>query len=205
MKILPTRVARIFGRLAFTFAGGKLAGFGANRNYHALANGHTQPQREPVENCWCLTRMVNDDRKARFDFYETLDLTSLLALERDAPRDVDLLVLIGKHYLKQRQPAKCHSYLSRALAIDPDDGWTHLFMGSLCCGLSCCDEAETHFKRAIELLPNVACPYWCLADVYNEQGYWSRTEQYYRRAVEVDPSNAKAKQKLDEWLADKPS
>ena len=96
------------------------------------------------------------------------------------------------------------AYYSRALAADPDDGWTNLFMGNLYCGLSCYDEAESHFKRAIELLPDVACPHWCLADVYDKQGYWSHTEKQYRRAVEIDPSDTKSKQKLDERLANKP-
>ena len=146
--------------------------------------------------------MSSDERRSRFDHYDTLDLDGLLALERGAPRDVDLLVSIGRHYLKQRQLDRCHAYYSRALAIDPDDGWTRLYIGNLCYVLSCYDEAATHFQRAIELLPGVACPHWCLADVYNKQGYWSRTEHHYRRAVETDPSDAKAKQKLETWLAE---
>jgi len=74
-------------------------------------------------------------------------------------------------------------------------------MGNLCCALECYDEAESHFKRAIELLPGVACAHWCLADVYDKQGYWSRTEAQYRLAVETDPSDAKAKERLEGWLA----
>ncbi len=148
--------------------------------------------------------MFSDERNARIDYYETLDLPGLLDLERYSPRDVDLLVFIGRHYLRERQLDKCHSYYSRALEIDPDDGWTHLYMGNLCYALSCYDDAETYFKQAIELLPDVACPHWCLGDVYDEMGYWSRTEQSYRRAVEIDPTDAKYKQKLNEWLANKP-
>lgn len=149
--------------------------------------------------------MLRDERTSRIDHYETLDLDGLLALEHGSPRDVDLLVFIGRHYLKQSQLDKSHAYYFKALAIDPDDGWTHLYMGNLCYAISCYDEAVTHFQRAIELLPEVACPHWCLADVYDKQGYWSRTEHHYRQAVEKDPSDAKAKQKLEAWLADKRS
>lgn len=77
-------------------------------------------------------------------------------------------------------------------------------MGNLCYALACYDEAEVHLKRAIELLPDVPCPYWCLADVYDRKGYWLRTEEYYRRAVEIDPSDAQSQQKLAAWLAKKP-
>ena len=132
--------------------------------------------------------MFSDQRNSRFDHYDTLDLDGLLALERGSPREVDLLVFIGRHYLKRRQLDKTHAYYLKALAIDPDDGWTHAYMGNLCYALSCFDEAEIHFQRAIELLPGVACPHWCLAEVYETQGYWSRTEQQYRRAVETDPA-----------------
>jgi tetratricopeptide (TPR) repeat protein len=149
--------------------------------------------------------MFNEERDSRIDHYDTLDLDGLLALEHESPRDVDLLVSIGRHYLKQRQLEQSHAYYSKALVIDPDDGWTHLYMGNLCYAISCYDEAETHFQRAIELLPGVACPHWCLADVYDKQGYWSRTEQQYRRAVETDPDDSQAKQKLEAWLADRRS
>ena len=57
--------------------------------------------------------MFSDERNARIDHYETLDLDGLLALERQSPRNVDLLVSIGRHYLKLRQLDQCHDYYSR--------------------------------------------------------------------------------------------
>ena len=148
--------------------------------------------------------MFSDERIARIDHYQTHNLPGLLKLERNSPRDVDLLVFIGRLYLRDRQLDQTYAYYSRALEIDPFDGWTHLYFGNLCYALACYDEAETAFERAAELLPDVACPHWCLGDVYDKMGYWSRTEQSYRRAVEVDPGDAKSRQRLDEWLANKP-
>jgi tetratricopeptide (TPR) repeat protein len=149
--------------------------------------------------------MQSEERNARLDLYDTLDLDGLLRLEPESPRDVDLLVSIGRHYAGRRQFDQCHAYYSKALAIDPNDGWTHLFMGNLCFGLSCYDNAISHFQHAIELLPGVACPHWCLADVYDKQGYWSRTEKQYRRAVETNPGDSTSKQKLEAWLAERRS
>lgn len=145
--------------------------------------------------------MSHAERQSRFERYEQLDLGELLALERKTRPDVDLLVGIGRRYLELRQLDKCYRYYSRALALDPDDGWTHLYFGNLTFVLSCYDQAENHFRRAAELLPDVACPYWCLADLYEAQGYWSRTEEYYRQAVDVDPTDATAQRKLEQWLA----
>ena len=144
--------------------------------------------------------MSNAERRSRIDYYDTLNLDELLILERESPRDADLLVFIGRHFLKRLQLDQTHAYYSRALSVNPDDGWTHVYMGNLCYALACYVEAEAHFKRAIELLPGVACPHWCLADVYDKQGYWSRTEQQYRRAVDTDPSDSKARQKLAAWV-----
>ncbi|TWT81721.1 Tetratricopeptide repeat protein [Planctomycetes bacterium CA13] len=148
--------------------------------------------------------MFSDERNARIDHYETLDLDGLLDAERESPRDVDLLVLIGRHYLRLRQLDKTRVYYSRAIEIDPEDGWTHLYFGNLCYALSCYDDAETYFMRAAELLPDIACPHWCLGDVYDKMGYFSRTEHAYRRAVEIEPDNTDATRRLDQWLADKP-
>ena len=147
--------------------------------------------------------MFSDERSARIDHYDTLELDGLIALERDRPRDVDLLVMIGRHSFRQRKLDQSHRYYSRALAIDPDDGWTHLYMGNLCYAVACYDEAVAHFRQAMDLMPEIGCPHWCLADAYDKQGYWSRTEYHYRKAVELDPSDETAKRKLDKWLAEK--
>ncbi|MEQ1519395.1 MAG: hypothetical protein ABL931_23210 [Usitatibacteraceae bacterium] len=148
--------------------------------------------------------MLSKERRASVEHYQALDLDGLLAMVRDRSRDVDLLILIGQHFFRRQQLPQCGDYYFRALKIDPDDGWTHLYIGNLCYGLSCHDEAEMHFRKAVELLPGVACPHWCLASVYEKQGYWTRTELHYRKAVEIDPFDTKSKQMLEDWLANKP-
>ncbi|MFN3152406.1 tetratricopeptide repeat protein [Bremerella sp.] len=145
--------------------------------------------------------MTNDDRYARIDHYATLDLDSLLALEYESPRDADLLVAIGRSYFRLHQFDQSLAYYKRALKIDPNDGWTHLYLGNWCFALACYDEAVDHFEEAIRLLPGVACPHWCLAEVFEEQGYWTRTERHYRQAVETEPASDTARQKLEAWLA----
>ena len=77
--------------------------------------------------------------------------------------------------------------------------WTHTFKGNLLYGRRQYRDAIAAFKRAIELMPTVACPYWCLADAYLAHGNFALAEVNYNRAVEVDPDDKKARQKLDEW------
>jgi tetratricopeptide (TPR) repeat protein len=148
--------------------------------------------------------MFSDERNARIDHYKTLDLSGLLALEAENPDDVDLLVHIAGQYFKSQDFGKSCDYYVRALKLDPYDGWSHLYFGNLLSGLRCYDDALKHFKYAADFLPDVACPQWCLGDAYRKQGDFDNADSHYRKAVEIDPDDTKAKQKLDEWLANKP-
>lgn len=133
------------------------------------------------------------------DYLNSLDLTDLLALERDHPDDVDLLIRIGGVYLKLRQVERCRDYYVRALKLDPFDGWSHLFFGNLCYGLKCYPEAITHFKYAADFLPDAACPHWCLGDAYRAHGDFAHAQWHYEKAVEIDPTDHRARQKLEDW------
>lgn len=158
---------------------------------------------EPSALPFVLPGMFSEERISRMDQYEKLDLDGLLKLERSLTGDVDLLLAIGRCYLRRQELALCFAYYNRALVNDPNDGWTHLYMGSLCYGIGCYEEAEEHFNTAVALLPGVSCPHWCLGDVYAKQGYWKRTEQAYRRAVESDAQDQTAIERLEGWLAQK--
>jgi len=60
-------------------------------------------------------------------------------------------------------------------------------------------EAIWYFEVAASILPNEACPYWCLAGAYEGMGDYRQAEAFYRKAVAVDPENRDAKRRLDEW------
>jgi tetratricopeptide (TPR) repeat protein len=149
--------------------------------------------------------MREPDRSDHLEHLDALELADLLALERGNPDDVDLLIRIGQSYFKSHQLDKCREYYVRALKIDPYDGWSHLYFGNLCYGLRCYSEAITHFGYATDFLPNVAAPQWCLGDTYLALGDFPRAELHYRKAVEIDPTDLKAKEKLDDWLDEKRS
>jgi tetratricopeptide (TPR) repeat protein len=85
------------------------------------------------------------------------------------------------------------------VGIDPDDPWTCLKFGSL---LTICDDkhyARELFDHAIALDPELAVAHWCSANLYRKQGEYELAEQAYERAVEVDPEDEQAREKLAEW------
>lgn len=134
------------------------------------------------------------------EYLRSLDLTELLALEHENPDDVDLLIRIGGTFIKLRQLDKCIEYYVRALKIDPFNGWSHLYFGSLGYGLKCYDEAITSFKYAADFLPDSAYPQWYLGDAYRAIGDFARADFHYHKAVEIDSADLKAREKLDDWL-----
>lgn len=134
------------------------------------------------------------------EYLNSLNLSELLALEDDHPEDVDLLIRIGRTYLRAGELRRCNKYYSRALKIDPYNGWSHLFFGSLGMGLKCYEEAITHFSYAADFIPDSACPHWCLGDAYRAQGDFTRADLHYRKAVEIEPDNPTAHEKLEDWL-----
>ena len=148
--------------------------------------------------------MFSDERNARIDLYETLDLDGLLALEADNPDDVDLLVRIGMRYFKSHDFENCSDYYVRALKLDPYDGWSHLYFGNMLSAFGCNDDALTHFNYAADFLPDAACPQWCLGDQFLKHDDSDNAGLHYKRAVEIDPDDAMARKKLDEWQANNP-
>ncbi|WP_417387774.1 tetratricopeptide repeat protein [Gimesia sp.] len=144
--------------------------------------------------------MTDPEDPEYLEYLRSLNLTELLALERDRPDDVDLLIRIGGAFIKLRQLDKCIEYYVRALKIDPFNGWTHLYFGSLGYGLKCYDEAIKHFEYAADFLPDSAYPQWYLGDTYRVKGNFARADFHYQKAVENDPADLKARQKLEDWL-----
>lgn len=127
------------------------------------------------------------------------ELDELLAREREEPAGVDLLVQIGRCYVKLQEFEKANDYYTRALAIDPDDAWTYLYLGNLFYALNLYDDAIAAFSHAAELMPGVACSLWCLGDAYDARGEFKTAEYYYKKAVEVEPDCPQAKENLEDW------
>ncbi|GAA4441817.1 tetratricopeptide repeat protein [Bremerella cremea] len=135
-----------------------------------------------------------------YEYYRSLDLESLLAIEQQQRGDVDLLVQIGLRYIKRQDLRQASTYLHRALRLDPSDAWTHIYIGHLWYRIGRYDQAAESFQTAIDLMPDEACPYWCLGDVRQAQGDWQQAEALYRQAVSIAPENRTAQERLERYL-----
>ena len=126
-------------------------------------------------------------------------IDEVLALIETRPDDADLFQRLGQLYIGTDQFERAREAYERALALDPDDPWTHLYMGNWFYHLRRWREAASWFERAAELLPDAAIAHTCRGDAYKKQGRYELAGRAYKAAARVEPDNATARRKLSEW------
>lgn len=123
----------------------------------------------------------------------------LLALLKERPDAPELYQELGDLYFERREIMEAWKAYMQSFRLDPDDPWTCLKFGTL---LTVCDDkhyARNLFDRAIGLEPRLAIAHLCSGNLHRNQGEHELAERAYQRAVEIDPDNDQARQKLAEW------
>ena len=130
---------------------------------------------------------------------ETETVEDVLALITDRPADPELFQRLGHAYTKAGQVDEARQAFERSLELDPDDAFTHLFLGNWFGGQSMYREALLQFQLAATLLPDEAVVHWCLADAYKNQGRFDLAHAHFQTGVRVAPEDPQARRKLAEW------
>lgn len=128
-------------------------------------------------------------------------IAEALALLAARPADAYLFQRLGLLYIRAGRYDESRVAYQRALALDPTDPWTHLYMGNWFYSLDRCHEALRWFEAAAALLPDAPIVYTCQGDVYQTLRHYGRAEAMYRTAVRSDPNDEHARQKLARWRA----
>jgi Flp pilus assembly protein TadD len=129
----------------------------------------------------------------------TETVEDVLALIEQRPTDAELFQLLGQLLLKERRMDEARAAYERALALDPGDPFTHLYLGNWFWFNGQRGEALKRFEHAAELLPDEAVVYWCQGDVYRAMGRLELAEAAYKKACRVDPEDEQARRKLFGW------
>ena len=143
-------------------------------------------------------RLEPDDENY-LNYLDSLTLDQLFEL--DASENVDVVTAIGKNYNRQRKFTDAEYHFKLAIELKPNDPWPLLFMGNLYFNWNKKSRAIEQFQKASRLVPDIACPYWCIADVYATMLNEDLATEMYEKAVLVDPSDEQAEQKLQSWNA----
>src|SRR5262249_1687936 len=88
----------------------------------------------------------------------------------------------------------------RAIELNDHDGWAWIYLANLLWRRRDFGPAEESFKKAVEVWPEIATAYWCLALFYQYQGRMAEAERLFRLGLEVDPDDPIAMRLLGRYL-----
>lgn len=127
------------------------------------------------------------------------EISDMLLRIQVHPDDSQLLQNLAKLYVDRRRMDEAKTALERSLALDPDNTWTHLYLGNWFYRVSSFSESLKCFAQAAELMPERGVAYWCLGDAYANLGDSALVGANYQKAVEVQPSDKVAQRSLKTW------
>jgi len=81
-------------------------------------------------------------------------------------------------------------HLCSATKLQPEDGWSHARLASMCETAKHLDDAEGHHRAATRLLPDVAVVWAHLGNFLSLRGADQEAETALRHAVSLEPDNA---------------
>jgi predicted Zn-dependent protease len=129
------------------------------------------------------------------------EFTDVMLRIQQRPDDVELLQRLDHLCRRRGKTNEAKEALEKAVALAPRNPWTNLYLGNWYFGRDIYSGAVKYFARAIKFLPDRAVAYWCLAEAYGADGELSLADKYFQLAVEVEPSDKLAKNKLKTWQA----
>ena len=102
----------------------------------------------------------------------------------------------------QGKNAEAEYHIRRAVELNVEDGWAHIYLGNILWQRGDLYSAEQSFKKAVELWSDIAVPYWCLALFYERGGRTEDANRLYQRGVAVDPDDIQANKLFGIYLND---
>lgn len=122
-----------------------------------------------------------------------------LAQLKEHPGDAQLYQHLGSLYFKRGELFEAWQAYLQSLRLNPDDPWTCLKFATLLMFCNDKQNARMLIDYAIELEPHLAVVHWSSANLHREQGQYDLAELAYQRAIEAEPNNKQALDKLAEW------
>jgi tetratricopeptide (TPR) repeat protein len=133
---------------------------------------------------------------------EDPELTDLALRARLRPNDVALQHRLSGAFIKRGRAEEARAILEARLAAAPNDPWARLYLGSWHYDFGSLEIAIEYFSQGARMMPDApAVSFWAIAEAYEAMGDDESAEAYYKRAVEVEPSDKMARAKLRRWRA----
>ncbi|MBI5754633.1 tetratricopeptide repeat protein [Candidatus Peregrinibacteria bacterium] len=114
------------------------------------------------------------------------------------PDHLDANFRLGILYLNDHEPAKASAMFRKLLEIKEDAEYLFKLSESLA-EQEQKEEALTHGLRALELSPKKSCFFAHVGCLYWDMNEKAKAEEYFRKAVELDPKNEECLLRLVEY------
>lgn len=129
------------------------------------------------------TRLIAKCALKRQDYQRSRDLFATCA--RLAPRDADIRYHLGYTERKLRRPQVALAHYLGAIRLCPDRALYHLGAAQCLVGLRGLDEAEKHYRRAVELAPKLVVARSQLAELLCRVGRVAEAKEQIRGIASV--------------------
>ena len=123
----------------------------------------------------------------------------ILELIEKEPNNAQHYQDLGKFYVREKDFELAEKYFHKSLELDSEDAWTYMYLGNLCHHKNMIEESLKYYEFAAKLMPDVAAPFWCIAEMHEKLKQYNLADSYFEKAVKIDPNNEDAVRKLKEW------
>jgi tetratricopeptide (TPR) repeat protein len=108
----------------------------------------------------------------------------------------------AKAYMDRHEWSAAIPLLERDILDHPSDCWSRMFLGSCHLELKQFDTALEHFRAAAALAPRESTPVGCQGDVLCATGDWEAAGEFYRKALEMNPTDELAIKNWNWWSSE---
>ena len=139
----------------------------------------------------CFLRLAADEPDAvrkRFDYLQSLDYAQRLASV--IPADLDAVHLVGRAALGAGRLDQAENVFRHVLAINPRQCYALANLGRTYMATARWAEAEAYLRNASACAPRLTPVYESLGELYLELGNPQEAADAFRRAEEIEPTNA---------------
>ncbi|PYV93127.1 MAG: hypothetical protein DMG90_02875 [Acidobacteria bacterium] len=109
---------------------------------------------------------------------------------KTSPNDTEGLIYRGQIHIRDKHPNDAVHDLQSALKNDPDNGAAHYQLGVAFDALGNLGQAESEWRDAVRLRPDLAEGYRALAVIALRKGQWDSLEQSAARMIALQPNVA---------------
>lgn len=126
-------------------------------------------------------------------------LNILLQKIKNDPSNAENYEELGKYYLENDILEDAGKQLIASLELNCDNGWSYLYMGNLFYRKEKYELALSYFKCALTIMNGVSVPCWCMAETFEKMQQYDKADEYFNKAVKLEPDNSTSLEKLGKW------